>query len=115
MSTKFLKYTGLIAVIAILALSLMAFTNPQTVSASGVDRQGGPGGRGGNGGRTQTGGVALTPLSDAEKDTLNQAILEEYGALNLYKSVISQLGNVLHQLLCFGAAEELGGLHLHQV
>ena len=27
----------------------------------------------------------------------------------------SQLGHVLHQLLRFGAAEELGGLHLHQV
>ncbi|MBU3927069.1 MAG: DUF2202 domain-containing protein, partial [Bacteroidetes bacterium] len=33
-------------------------------------------------------------LSDAEKDALTQAILEEYGALNLYNGVIAEFGNV---------------------
>ena len=36
----------------------------------------------------------LVPLTDTEKDALTQAILEEYGALNLYQNVISQFGNV---------------------
>jgi len=39
-------------------------------------------------------GIGLTPLSEAEAAALQEAILEEYGALNLYQSVIEQLGNV---------------------
>ena len=35
-----------------------------------------------------------TPLTDAEKDALQKAILEEYKAYNLYESVLSQLGTV---------------------
>ena len=98
MSTKILKVLGAFASVAILALGLMAFTQPGTVSAAALDRQGGTGGRGGYGQSTATtaprAGVALTPLSDAEVDTLNRAILEEYGALNLYQGVIDQFGNV---------------------
>ena len=98
MSTKILEVMGALASVAILALSLMAFTQPETVSAAALVRQGGPGGRGGYGlgtGTTDPGtGFALTPLSAAEKDALNQAILEEYGALNLYQSVIAKFGNV---------------------
>lgn len=93
MSTKILKSFGLFAIVAILAFTLFSFTQPGIVSAAGLDRQGGPGGRGGYGSGTTT-GSALTPLSAAETDALTQAILEEYGALNLYQSVIAQFGNV---------------------
>jgi hypothetical protein len=39
-------------------------------------------------------GATLTPLSNAETTALNEAVLEEYGALNLYKSIIAQFGDV---------------------
>jgi len=39
-------------------------------------------------------GAALTPLTDAEKALLEKAILEEYGALNLYRDGIAQFGDV---------------------
>lgn len=101
MSKKILKVFGALAAVAILALGLIAFTQPGPVFAAGLDRQGGPGGRGGYAqgaqgtGSTAPGtGISVTPLSASEKDALNQAILEEYGALNLYNSVITQLGNV---------------------
>ena len=52
-----------------------------------------PGGRGGNG---QPGaGSVLTPLSTAEAAALQEAILEEYGAFNLYQSAMAQVGNVV--------------------
>lgn len=98
MLKKFLKVFGVIAAVAILAMGLLAFAQPGTVSAASLNRQGGSTVRGGYGqgtGMTAPGtGLALTALSAAEKDALNQAILEEYGALNLYQSVIAQLGNV---------------------
>jgi hypothetical protein len=98
MSTKILKVFGALAAVVILAMGLMAFTQPGTASAASQNRQGGSGGSRGYGvgtGTTNPGtGLALTPLSAAEKDALNQAILEEYGALNLYQSVIAQFGNV---------------------
>jgi hypothetical protein len=98
MSKKILKVFGVITAVAILTLGLMAFIQPGTVSAAALARQGIPGGRGGNGQGTRPAnpgsGIALTPLSVGEKDALNQAILEEYGALNLYQSVIAQFGNV---------------------
>jgi len=92
MFTKITKVFGVLAAVAILSLSLMAFTLPDS-SVSVLDLQGGPGGRGGNGQGAGSTGLG-TPLSNAEKDTLNQAIMEEYGALNLYQSAIAQLGNV---------------------
>jgi hypothetical protein len=96
MSTKILKVFGALAAVVILALGLIVFVQPDSVSAAALDRQGGPGGRGGYGQGTGTGvtGTVFTTLSTAEKDALNQAILEEYGALNLYQSVIAQFGNV---------------------
>jgi len=98
MSTKFLKVFGAIAAVAVLALGLLAFVQPGSVSAAALDRRGGPGGRGGSGQGTgitaPAAGTSLAALSDAEQDALSQAILEEYGALNLYQSVINQFGNV---------------------
>jgi hypothetical protein len=91
MFRKILKAVGALTIVSILAFSVMAFTQPGTVSAAAPSRQSGNGARGGNGQGT---GTALTPLSAAEKDALSQAILEEYGALNLYQSVIAQFGSV---------------------
>jgi hypothetical protein len=75
---------------------LLLATPLRTVSAY-TDGKGGPGGRGtGQGTGTSSVGTstALTPLSDAEKEALTQAILEEYGALNLYNGVIDEFGIV---------------------
>jgi len=91
MSTKIFKSLGAFTIITILALSLMAFTQSGTVSAAGLNRYGSASARGAYGQGT---GTALIPLSAAEKDALNRAILEEYGAFNLYQSVIAQFGNV---------------------
>ncbi len=38
--------------------------------------------------------TALAPLSPAEAEALKEAILEEYGAQNLYQSVINQYGAI---------------------
>jgi hypothetical protein len=97
MNAKSIKVFSGVAVVVILIAGLLLATPLGTVSAY-TDGKGGPGGRGGSGqGTGSTGtvaGVATTPLSDAEKDALTQAILEEYGALNLYNGVIAEFGNV---------------------
>ncbi|HNS64439.1 MAG TPA: hypothetical protein PKN11_08425, partial [Anaerolineaceae bacterium] len=36
----------------------------------------------------------LTPLTEAEAVALQEAILEEYGAYNLYRAVLTQFGDV---------------------
>lgn len=101
---------GVVAALSILIIVLTACSPVSSVSAASEARFGQPGGRGGQpaaqpgsgsaetwqgrGGFGQgSTGYALTPLSDAEKDALLQAIKEEYGALNLYKSVIAQFGS----------------------
>lgn len=67
---------------------------PQTGTGSTETRQG-RGGFGQGNVAPQTGtGTTLSPLSDAEKDALTKAIAEEYGALNLYNSIIAQFGSV---------------------
>lgn len=93
-------FTGVMVVAFI--FSIVALAVPQgTVSAATEERWGGPGGRGGNGwgddsrGRGRgSSGTALTPLTDAEAEGLQEAILEEYGAFNLYQAVIEQFGEV---------------------
>jgi len=96
MKTKKMKVFSGVAVVVILIAGLLIVTPLGTVSAYS-DGKGGPGGRGsgqGTGISTVGTSTSLTPLSDAEKDALTQAILEEYGALNLYNSVIAEFGNV---------------------
>jgi len=96
MKTKNMKIFSGVAVVVILIVGLLLATPLGTVSAY-TDGKGGPTGRGtGQGTGTSTVGTttSLTPLSDAEKEALTQAILEEYGALNLYNSVIAEFGNV---------------------
>lgn len=59
-------------------------------------RQGGMGAQGmgnqGAGHMNWDTAAAQTPLLNTEADALQQAILEEYGALNLYQAVIDQFG-----------------------
>ena len=74
--------------------------NPQgaglgTAYRGAVEAPGAPGGRGYGYGMSGQAGAALTPLSAQEAEGLQDAILEEYGALNLYQSVIAQFGNVI--------------------
>lgn len=84
-------------VIAIATIGVLFLSQTGVVSAA-AEARGGPGGRGRNGqdiGQTTGGaGYALTPLTAEEEKALQEAILEEYGALNLYQSAIAQLGNL---------------------
>lgn len=93
----------------ILAIGLAAFIPNGSVAAA-TESKGGPGGgAGGAGGFGGSGvgvpagqgagqginsGVGLTPLSEAEITALQDAILEEYGAYNLYNAAIDQFGAV---------------------
>lgn len=89
------RIIGSVALAVVIISGLLIATPLGTVSAY-TDGKGGPGGRNGSGvgsGLTGTGTV-LTPLTDAEKEALTQAIIEEYGALNLYNAVIADFGNV---------------------
>jgi hypothetical protein len=89
------KLFQIVSIIAILAIGVFFLSQTNVVSASSSAR-GIPGGRGGNGQAAgkQSAGYALTPLSDEEAAALQEAILEEYGALNLYQSAIEQVGSV---------------------
>lgn len=91
MSSKLLKSLSALAAVVILVLGIALFIQPETVFASSTDSQGGPGGRGF---RQEQAVPVQTPLSEAEAAALTDAILEEYGALNLYQSVIDQFGAV---------------------
>lgn len=86
----------------LVAVIVLAAVPSGSVSAAGIDRRGGPQDPAGVGTGVGTGvgvssgvgqgqgagmfgtGVALAPLTDQEVDALEQAILEEYGAYNLY-------------------------------
>lgn len=105
MSKKSKIFISGLIVLAVVALSAAVFVPNSIVSAQELGYRGVPGGRGGNGQGSvvpgqgngtpgQGAGYALTPLSDAEQDALQKAILEEYGALNLYNSVMEQFGEV---------------------
>jgi len=95
MSKKILKVFGAVAAVAVLVFGFLAYAQPGAVYAAGAER-GGPGGRGGYGqaGGASAAGAALTPLSAAEEAALKEAILEEYGALNLYQQVTAQFGSI---------------------
>lgn len=83
----------LVAGLVATSLGTMAFTLPLS-NAEAAYRGGGPG-FGGNG---QNGlvvnGYAQSPLSETEQEALTAAILEEYGALNLYRQVIADFGSL---------------------
>ena len=86
-------------VVALVAGLVFLVVPAETVQAATDEFRrgpGGPGGPAGNGfGTGYSGsGTALTALTDAEAQALQDAILEEYGALNLYQAVIEQFGSV---------------------
>ena len=92
-----IKRNLLIAFTAItVAISLIAaFSSP--VAAQSMNTEILRGGRGGNGnpGTVPGNGTGLTPLSEIEVQGLQDAILEEFGAFNLYEAVIAQFGDVI--------------------
>jgi hypothetical protein len=83
--------------LTLIASLLVAFIPNGIVSADNLDGRGGPGGisQGAGSGTGMGTGLALTPLSASEAADLQAAILEEYGALNLYNAVIAQFGSVV--------------------
>lgn len=81
---------SILAVIAILGAGLWLLGPATPVQASAPVERGGPGGRGGQGGNGSWGQPAISPLSEAEKEALARAVLEEYGALNLYQAAAQQ-------------------------
>jgi hypothetical protein len=103
-------FTGSLILLVILGLTLSACVPTNQVQAAGLET--GPNGRGrgngaGNGSELTPGnnpnnngnggvntGIALSPLSDSEIETLKQAIDEEYNALGLYISVLNSQGDV---------------------
>ena len=87
-------FFGLLAVVMIVVTGIAVFSPVPDVAAAGLERWGGPGRGTGSTVGTPGTGLALTPLSDAEKTALQEAILEEFGALNLYNAVIDQFGAV---------------------
>lgn len=97
-----IRKVSIIVVISIALLAVLFVPNMNVAAAADV-YGGGPGGNGGAGGygggaagsRATAGtGIALGPLSDAEIDALQTAILEEYAAMNTYQAVIDQFGSV---------------------
>jgi hypothetical protein len=83
----------IILTLTLVAAMLAAFIPTAAVSADSLTGRGGPGGTQGQGLGTGT-ALALTPLTAAEAADLKDAILEEYGALNLYNAVLAQFGSV---------------------
>ena len=85
---------SLLVVILIVGTGLVFLQPESNAAAASLERWGGPGRGFGSSAGTAGTGLALTPLSDAEKSALQDAILEEYGALNLYNAVIEQFGPI---------------------
>lgn len=84
----------LVAVMILVGAGMAAFAPVTEVSAAGLERYGGPNRGTGASVGMQGSGLLLTPLTAAETTALQEAILEEYGALNLYQAVIGQFGAV---------------------
>lgn len=95
---------GVFAGITMIALTAALLLPTHSVAAAAIERRGGPNGQPGNGsgigngnGNGNGSGTPLqnpptTPLTAAEAQGLQDAILEEYGALNLYQGVMDTLG-----------------------
>ncbi len=99
MKSRILKMAALATVVVAFAVSAFALAPAPIASASDFVR-GGPGGRPGGsvGGRaavTRPYVGSTTALTPAEVQLLNQAVLEEYLALNTYKAAINQFGSVV--------------------
>lgn len=79
--------------IALLLIVGLLVVSAGAVSAAGLTRFGEPTGRPTTPTTWEARGVR-TPLDAAEVEALQQAVLEEYGALNTYQAVIAQFGAV---------------------
>lgn len=90
MKTKL--FAGIFAAILIMGVALVTFTQP--VSAAALEQRGSWGAGVGQNTNLPAIGRLYSPLSEVEKDALQQAILEEYGAFNLYTAVINQFGSI---------------------
>jgi hypothetical protein len=91
--SKTVKILTSLVLISLLAVIALAALTPGSVFAAALEGRGGPGGRSDRGSITPPGtDPSLTPLSPAEAEGLQRAILEEYGAYNLYQAVNAQLG-----------------------
>ena len=87
-----LRWGGVMLVVGGLILGVVA----PSASAETLYRWGGPSNGSAAIGRSfGSPAPAVSPLDEAEKAALNEAILEEYGALNLYNAVMKQYGTVL--------------------
>lgn len=88
---------GILAATLMLGLVISVFIPAQVVLAAAPQRRGGPGNAGGSGSAGFSGaaaGAAATPLTADEAAALQDAIREEYGALNLYSAVQDQFGSI---------------------
>jgi hypothetical protein len=100
MNKRIIKLIGVMLIASVISLGAIAIDQPDTAFAATDELLRGPAGRGGSGSGSGSGtqtpgtGLALTPLSEVEKTALTRAIAEEYGAYNLYQSVINQFGSV---------------------
>jgi hypothetical protein len=96
--TKKMYALVLVSLLISIFASALAFSPVAAAGLENANLYGGNGGSGqgrGIGSGTGTGtGTQNAPLTNAEKDALQKAILEEYKAYNLYASVLSQLGTV---------------------
>jgi hypothetical protein len=99
MKNKLLKLFGVLLSLGILSIMIV---NP--VQAATNEGRGGPGGQNQNSGlankRGNASGLGLSfvetaPLTDAETNALQATIQEEYQALNTYREVITQYGEVI--------------------
>lgn len=97
MKNIFLKLFGIVLSLGILSIMIV---NP--VQAAANEGRGGPGGKNQNSGAVNqrgNGGTGLAfvetePLSTAEVESLQAAIMEEYMAYNTYSEIIVQYGQV---------------------
>lgn len=80
--------------VALVLGGLMIGTLTGAASAAGVDRYGPPAGQGAGVAAGTNWSTTAAPLDAAEVAALNEAINEEYGALNTYQAAIAQFGNI---------------------
>ncbi len=97
--SKLMKILTSLVLVSLLTVVVLGALTPTPVSAAALEGRGGPGGRTDRGSVTPPGNgyvgqdPAETSLSAAEAEALQRAILEEYGAYNLYQAVNAQLGS----------------------
>jgi hypothetical protein len=82
------------AALVIGGLMLGTLAGAGAASAASLDRNGGPDGWTTAPATGTYWGTTIAPLDAAEVEALNDAINEEYGALNTYQAALAQFGNI---------------------